>query len=221
MTKKLSIAGLVVAAAASSAIAFGAAPAKAACIGGNNPCTTFDTNLTASPTSVQIGTGTNTGTAFTNLRIGFYTTGITPSVNTFDITSISVSSSYLTSNPLTIAGPLSLNTATNINTNTAVYSAPDAGPWAAITVPGNNFDWSNIAVSFTIPAGVQPAGAKVFAVVQVDDGSFDGNNTLTKVRSFTAANQSSAAAPGPLPLLGAGAAFGFSRRLRKQIKQVA
>jgi hypothetical protein len=52
MTKKLTIAGLVVAVAASSAFALGAAPGKAACLissgtlgtPGYNPCTTYNPN---------------------------------------------------------------------------------------------------------------------------------------------------------------------------------
>ena len=44
--------------------------------------------------------------------------------------------------------------------------------------------------------------------------------TLNQVGfSFTQSNPSSV--PGPLPVLGAGAAFGFSRKLRKRIKQAA
>ena len=83
------------AALAIGAVALSAPEARAACIGGNNPCTTFDTNLTASPTSVPIGAGTSTLVPFSNLRIGFYATGITPAVNPFNITNISVSSSNI------------------------------------------------------------------------------------------------------------------------------
>ena len=54
---------------------------------------------------------------------------------------------------------------------------------------------------------------------ELDDGSFNNtepDNSLWNSLSFTPA--SPASVPGPLPLFGAGAAFGWSRRLRRKIK---
>ncbi len=49
--------------------------------------------------------------------------------------------------------------------------------------------------------------------------NFDINASSTNTLLFTAA--SPASVPGPLPLFGAGAAFGWSRRLRRRIKSPA
>jgi len=51
--------------------------------------------------------------------------------------------------------------------------------------------------------------------------STNGNSQITGItNSFTTAPQTSKV-PGPLPLLGAGAAFGFSRKLRNRVKLAA
>jgi hypothetical protein len=52
-------------------------------------------------------------------------------------------------------------------------------------------------------------------------GNFDNQFNETQATWAQAAPASSAAAPGPLPALGAAAAFGFSRKLRKRIKRSA
>ena len=49
--------------------------------------------------------------------------------------------------------------------------------------------------------------------------NFDTDNTSSNTLLFTPA--SPASVPGPLPLFGAGAAFGWSRRLRRRIKSPA
>jgi hypothetical protein len=57
---------------------------------------------------------------------------------------------------------------------------------------------------------------------ELDDGSFNNtepDNSLWNSLSFTPA--SPASVPGPLPLFGAGAAFGWSRRMRRRIKSPA
>jgi hypothetical protein len=49
----------------------------------------------------------------------------------------------------------------------------------------------------------------------------DNNSTSTNSLLFTPLGPPPAAVPGPLPLFGAGAAFGWSRRLRRRIKSPA
>jgi hypothetical protein len=49
----------------------------------------------------------------------------------------------------------------------------------------------------------------------------NGTTTFNSISQKFTQRQMSQGVPGPLPLLGAGAAFGFSRRLRNRIKQVA
>ena len=62
--------------------------------------------------------------------------------------------------------------------------------------------------------GITTSGLLGTWTLQPADGSdpYTANDTINLI-----AGSSSAAVPGPLPLLGAGAAFGWSRRLRKRI----
>jgi uncharacterized repeat protein (TIGR03803 family) len=45
-----------------------------------------------------------------------------------------------------------------------------------------------------------------------------GANDLGTIYEFNLGNDPAPAVPGPLPLLGAGAAFGWSRQLRRRVK---
>jgi hypothetical protein len=49
----------------------------------------------------------------------------------------------------------------------------------------------------------------------------NGSTTFNSISQKFTQRMDSQGVPGPLPLLGAGAAFGFSRRLRNRIKQLA
>jgi len=62
--------------------------------------------------------------------------------------------------------------------------------------------------------GITTSGLLGTWTLQPADGSdpYTANDTINLI-----AGPPSAAVPGPLPLLGAGAAFGWSRRLRKRI----
>ena len=57
------------------------------------------------------------------------------------------------------------------------------------------------------------------ALAEPYNENFDTDNTSSNTLLFTPA--SPASVPGPLPLFGAGAAFGWSRRLRRRIKSPA
>ena len=209
MTKKLSIAGLVVAAAASSAIAFGSAPAKAACIGGNNPCTTFDPSTISTPTNVGSYTGSPGApvSAYTHARFQLVVQNL-EATGPFE------------------AGDLILNLipgASNLNLGKVNFNSNGTfdGAWTALSSNVTTaFNWSNATISYTIPSGLN-VGTKLFAVLQYAEDS-TGSFAQTSASNFlSTATNPSTGTPAPLPLLGAGAALGFSRRLRKQIKQVA
>ena len=218
MTKKLSIAGLVVAAAASSAFAFGAAPAKAAClVGGNAICTTFDPSSASSVASRTGFNGTQTpSTPYNKARVSFRVTGagITTPINS--ITGISLTGDGITT-PLNAFGPLSI---TSLGTWIAT-------PWLQLTGGSPtgflaSLDYANSSLSFTIPAltGVV-SGNTVEARIQYIDNdetqlNTSGGNFLTTADVTPAP---SSGVPGPLPLLGAGAAFGFSRSMRRRKAQ--
>lgn len=83
-----------------------------------------------------------------------------------------------------------------------------------VDISGFNFDVSsgNYVYIFTASSGYVPAA--------VTDTNFSGTNgtiASSLLSPVTAAPGSSAAAPGPLPLLGAAAAFRASRRLRRRL----
>ena len=73
-------------------------------------------------------------------------------------------------------------------------------------------------LSFTIPAGAATLGATITARIQYQDAA--ETQLLTSGGNFFATGDGGGAGvPGPLPLLGAGAAFGFSRSMRRRIAQ--
>lgn len=67
----------------------------------------------------------------------------------------------------------------------------------------------------SMPAPITPnvQSLSLMAALQVDSTSMASADTWTQVITQTAIP----AVPGPLPILGAGAAFGFSRKLRRRI----
>lgn len=215
MTKKLSIAGLVVAAAASSAFAFNVAPAKAACSPSNAVCTSFDPSQVANVVDYTGFTGTLTppsggSNQLTRAKVLFDFAGTWNP--TFSITGISLSGPGIT-------GSLSFGDVT-----LSTYSNPDFAETnlVALTTALStvNFGTDSPApkLSFTIPAGAASAGATLTASIQYRNIS--GSQVLTSGSNLvTTASGGTAATPGPLPLFGAGAAFGFSRRLRRRIAQ--
>jgi hypothetical protein len=89
--------------------------------------------------------------------------------------------------------------ATAIGTSLGIYAENPGGPLFAYDVQSlNNYYWfSRADDSFNIVNG------------------YIGND---QVRDYAEATPLAAPVPGPLPLFGAAAAFGFSRKLRKRIK---
>jgi hypothetical protein len=219
MTKQLSIAGLVVAAAASSAIAFGAAPAKAACTdapsAGQN-CSTFNPT---SPSNLEGFGFADSNWVQNNQLVGIRFTaeesihgGLPGSTMTF------------TPDPMTITDiAYSFDGTTWLTTgiNTSVQMPSTFGQSANIVTSPQTFaaaNWStNFRVRFTVPTLTSSNAGQL--AVRVSSNGTGGANTQTRLYSSTTLNPPGPATgtPGPLPLLGAGVAFGFSRSVRKRI----
>ena len=189
-------------------MAFHVPEVQAACIGGDSVCTTFDPTTASTPTNIGGFTGTTSppapvgvDTNYTQARILFTITNTTSS---FSISGLSLAgdgiNTTLSFAPVSITGDGSFETSfQNLNT--------------AITYP-NSFDFANSRISFTIPSGLN-IGTQILADIQYT--SFNGSRQVS-TSGGTFITTAASAVPGPLPLLGAGAAFGFSRTMRKRIK---
>ena len=204
-----------------AAIAFGgllAGEAHAA-----NPCFLKDlAGPPAAPSACNFTTGNYQVTDLTY-------TGFTPS--TFDYITYTLSGTdlqpqltFLPGRTSTITGSISYkitltggyNFATaqaNITGNNGVFSTTTTStglPTSATSVGGAgttvSFTPSLTSQTFTQSFSATPSGALVV-------------NSLGTIYSITPGPASEV--PGPLPILGAGAAFGFSRRLRHRIKVAA
>jgi hypothetical protein len=212
MTKKLSIAGLVVAAAASSAFAFGAAPARAACLPSDpsSICATFNPSTTTNIQGYDAFTGAFTPPVpYTKARVQFAFTGAwtTP----FTISNISITGDGITTG-------LSFANKTISDLTEPGFDAPHQTAYVDLNSSVNSFDFSNSTITFTFPGGVAPLGGTISARIQYS--SADGSQLNTSGGNFlSTASGPPVPTPGPLPILGAGAAFGFSRSMRRRIAQ--
>lgn len=79
-----------------------------------------------------------------------------------------------------------------------------------------------------IATATSPGGASVIGIFpdDVKTAPFTSTltvtaNSVTQIQDTLTQKPHTSSVPGPLPLLGAGAAFGFSRKLRRRIKVVA
>jgi hypothetical protein len=120
------------------------------------------------------------------------------------------------------------------NDNTSKFALPPAPgvmPWwgsqslaqqFAAAVGGNlglpNNDFIDIGPFFGSSFEFGEVTATYFDGSGTNYNSFNPNASLTYARA-TVYNPPAAPVPGPLPALGAAAAFGFSRKLRKSIKR--
>jgi hypothetical protein len=209
--KKLSMASAL-SCAAVAASAFVSMPAQAACLSTtgetptpNNNCLTYDS--TSSPTkAILYYQDVNLGNPYWQL------TGATSTIGNFsDWEYGSNGTSWTAFNPgFTASGGVQYGT---VFTTSTTPSAPAGNPfYIRVTL-------SNTA---TLSAAYQ------IALRTNNNGDVDGNNRLDDTganlasnltRSFTRnADPASAPVPGPLPLLGAAAAFGYSRKIRKAIR---
>jgi hypothetical protein len=194
------------AAVAIGAVVLSAQEARAACIGGDSVCTTFDPTTASTPTGVGGFTGGGNALAtYTKAKLRLTFTGTT-TPQTF--------SNFLLSGQ-GITTPLTFGNLTASTSGTRVESAfvnLDS------SVSGGSLNFSQNTISFQIPAGIA-LGSSLIVDIQYADAL--ENNINTSVADFTTTAATSSSVPGPLPLLGAGAAFGFSRTLRKRIKASA
>ena len=181
-----------------------AAPAQAACIGGDGICTTFTGDSPSTPTGVGGFSGTlslSGAQVLNRFRVNFKVAGYTGSP--FSLTGISVAGDGI------IGSPLVVPDVTGIGNGTTVSS------FVNLSTSISSLDYTNSTISFAIPSGINTGSsitAELFYASTAETGGIP-DNSLTSDSDFT-----TTAVPGPLPLLGAGAAFGFSRTLRKRIK---
>lgn len=199
----------IAAAAATSAPVFFQAPAQAACIPDNSTCTTFDPSSASSPDQVSGFSGSYTNaTPLTRVRVIFQTTG------TF-------------STPFTISGiklfGAGLNPAGETLADVSFTGSPTSSAFiTGLNLTSQNFNTSKI--SFTIPSGIATAGsgATLTALINYQNEADPTLYANTSATPFTTTvKQDTTETPSPLPLLGAGAAFGFSRRLRSRVRLAA
>jgi hypothetical protein len=187
------------AALAAGTLAFYAPEARAACTGGNSICTTFDPGSVSTPTGVGGFTGGgNSGATYTKAKLRLTFTGSTTpqTFSNFFLSGQGINSS------------LSFG---NLTASTSATRVESAFVNLDSSVSGSLLDFSNNTISFAIPSGIS-LGSNVTVDVQYADVS--DSNINTSVNDFS----TTAAVPGPLPLLGAGVAFSFSRTMRKRIK---
>jgi hypothetical protein len=112
-----------------------------------------------------------------------------------------------------------------LGANSAFSYSQVQGPTSAVNAPvptGSPF-W----VQYDIPVGLAAGTTISVQLLSNNDLSLDGSGNLSgsgsngfydDIRIHTATTPPTTSTPGPLPVLGAGAAFGVSRRLRRRIK---
>lgn len=197
------------------ALAVSAPAAKAVCV--NATCTVLD------PTSPTIAT---------NVGQGFFNGGpniIDPAANKvrLSITYANVSSDVTVFGLALHNAPGLSNPATFGNVIGTTPPGPNGqffSPVQSITPSVSGWKWQGppaTAISFTIPAFTpQPGLAANFKFV-VQYGFPDSTDPLN-LSKYTWISSTpfttTTAVPGPLPILGGGIAFGFSRSLRRRIK---
>jgi len=170
-------------------------------------------------TGCSIGDKTYSDFSFTGLATGFYGFTKSGADHTFSGSSLNFTgSSFSYSYKVTLFNPPAGQEFFKYNTNAAGSSAGSAlaftksldegnGPSTATAVtPGN---------IVTLPSGtISPL--TFTSILTRTGGKVD---TITD--SLTQKLDDTVAVPGPLPVLGAGAAFGFSRKLRRRISRSA
>lgn len=146
-------------------------------------------------------TGTTGGRCGYNVSDGASTgsglTGFTLSFNQFV---------YLDSIQISQFAPSTGTTA--LSNATINFYNPSSGQTAAFSITGPNTTY-NFSTLFGVSAGTE-------LFVTTDALTAASNGGVFRIQSLSVSD-----VPGPLPLLGVGAAFGWSRKLRKKIKQAS
>ena len=217
MTKKLSIAGLVVAAAASSAFALGAPPAKAACTGSSGTETTCNKFDPSSSTTIELlGYGDAGFAASTGVRsIVFGSNNIGAGVWNFSPSPITISNiEYSFDNG-------SSWSTTNINTSVTLASNSTSGNIVTADLPGatsSTIGSNKFRLKFTVPGVTTSNNGFLYTLASAYGNGVQQQTRFTEAEAITSP---ATGTPGPLPLIGAGMAFGFSRRLRSRVRIAA
>ena len=199
------------AAAATSGTIFFQAPAQAGCLStsaGTN-CLTFN----QSSPSLAIDRAYTDADFISNTRlddIRFYQNGFTSGlpITLTDIAySLNNGTTWLTTNLSSTSYTIAPGFTDETN-STNLLTSPVVGAQ------------NMVQLRFTIPTTptLAPAGKRIVSFL-----ANSGTSPQTQTRTHTLNDDTppSAATPGPLPLLGAGAAFGFSRRLRSRLRIAA
>jgi hypothetical protein len=217
--------GLTVLAVGTSVV-LSAPQAKAACIGGNNVCTTFNPSTLTQVRNVVPG-GTASASAAANSQITEWGLqfALADRANQFTFP-FTINNIVITNLPIANDAVTNWNVG-SITFNTFNDSGNFVGSGPNVFRANSTFGGSNITsninfaatgvnarntqISFDIPAGFVAGG-----------GSIDANllfgRTGTGADGTSSIFTTTASVPGPLPLLGAASAFGFSRSLRRRIK---
>ena len=193
--------------AAVSASAFVSSPAQAACLTTSsvNTCTTYNTTTTPNIqylTYSEVKLASNTDWQLSTSTPGNYSNW-----------------SYSTDNATT---PIQNKT---WNSFTPTWTFVAGANYSQIFTPNTSDEFFiKVTLSDTAASNVPYD----FTFASNNDGFVDANGNLSVVgvNGYTAlsrdakrvANPATAATPGPLPLLGAAAAFGYSRKIRKAIR---
>jgi len=217
MTKKFSIAGLVVAAAASSSIALSVAPAKAACTGSSTTETTCDRFDPSSSTTIELlGYGDAGFAASTGVRsIVFGSNDTDAGVWNFSPSPITISNiEYSFDNG-------SSWSTTNINTSVTLASNSYSANIVTANLPGSTSSTigaNKFRLKFTVPGVTTSNNGFLYTRVSAYGNGIQQQTRFTEADAIT---PTATGTPGPLPLIGAGMAFGFSRRLRSRVRIAA
>jgi hypothetical protein len=220
-TRKAFLAAGLLSGAALSSIVF-SAPANAACGSGTLSQILGDplSPITCGDKVYTFGSGFFTGFIPTDI----FTIGVANGIHTLSIQSSAggfTAGAYNLDYSVSVVGPqliYSYNTGITTSDNSAVASYSMLN---TASTPGN------IGVPATATVSLPFAtGPSSFFTPAVTSATF--NTTLNVTTGFVSQVTSGISqrapmseVPGPLPLLGAGAAFGFSRRIRNRIKVAA
>jgi len=207
MTKKLSIAGFVVAAAASSAFVIGAAPSKAACLSSSSvtTCATF------TPPS-----------AFQGVVDKAYTDTQFVANNRLDEIKFTQNGGF-TGLPIVLTDIEYFNgtswTTSGLSDTTYNVSAVSALGAINLLTTSQTFDQSKFELRYTIAANPSLTGIAGAAFESYARNSANGATQQSQTRTHELVTTPPTTAPSPLPIFGASAAFGFSRSMRRRIAQ--
>jgi hypothetical protein len=221
--QKLTALSLASAAIATGAILLAPGQAHAACQHSNNICATFDTNLAATPTLGNPGgfnfSGTlgTPGSPITHYRVGLRITGFTGTFPlSIDSSLISISGDGITGTVSPFSGSILVP-----GNSPGISSGP--ARWTSFANLSTNLlsgNFANSKLNFTIPSGLN-AGTSISAFIQYSNGTANPGDTDDLANSSRFISTSTPPVPAPLPLLGAGAAFGYARHMRRRIAHSA